>query len=452
VSKQLYAPTAHHGKTDIRYWQGAVYQPKYTRNGVAHQASEWAIKIQHLGRRETFPLGTANKAAAAAKAKNIHLSLHASGWEATLAKFKPKASAQCRTATTVGEFLKQAITSAGGRSKTIEGYCRAFRTIIASIFKIDGGSEKFDYRPGRGREKWIAKIHAVTLSDVTPDKIQKWKIAFLQRAGPDRLKQRAARISVNSLMRQAKSLFATDMLRFITLNVRGTPFDGVRFEPRQSMRYHGSFDLEQVIAAAQDQLPEEQLKIFLLAVMAGLRRNEIDKLEWPSFRWAQNIIRIEPTSYLQPKSEDSIGDIEADPELIEMFRGFKARAKGSFVIESPVAARMNATYSHYRCERDFTALTKWLRAKGVPGNMPLHTLRKEYGSQICAKHGIYAASNALRHSDIAITSQHYIDKRRRTSLGMGHLLLGQKTSQKAQAQSKASLQRTGVLRIIDDQY
>jgi hypothetical protein len=62
VSKQLYAPTAHHGKTDIRYWQGAVYQPKYTRNGVVHQASEWAIKIQHLGRRETFPLGTANKA------------------------------------------------------------------------------------------------------------------------------------------------------------------------------------------------------------------------------------------------------------------------------------------------------------------------------------------------------------------------------------------------------
>ena len=89
-------PQGHYGKTDIRYWQTAVFRQSYTRNGLAHRASEWAIKIQHVGRRETFPLGTANRAAAAAKAKNIYLSLHASGWETTLAKFKPKASAQCR--------------------------------------------------------------------------------------------------------------------------------------------------------------------------------------------------------------------------------------------------------------------------------------------------------------------------------------------------------------------
>ena len=43
---------------------------------------------------------------------------------------------------------------------------------------------------------------------------------------------------------------------------------------------------------------------------------------------------------------------------------------------------------------------------------------------MCAKHGIYAASQALRHADIAITSQHYIDKKRRTTVGMGHLLIG----------------------------
>src|SRR5207248_6498076 len=116
----------------------------------------------------------------------------------------------CGTATTVGEFLEQVVASAGGRSKTIAGYCRAFRTIVAGIFKIDGGSAKFDYRTGGGREKWITKIHAVPLSDVTPDKIQKWKVALLQRAATDPLKHRAARISVNSLMRQAKSLFAAD--------------------------------------------------------------------------------------------------------------------------------------------------------------------------------------------------------------------------------------------------
>ena len=157
--------------------------------------------------------------------------------------------------------------------------------------------------------------------------------------------------------------------------------------------------------------------------MAGLRRNEIDKLEWwPSFQWARNVIRIEATRYLQPKSEDSIGDVEVDPELMEIFRGFKARAKGSFVIESNVPARMNATYSHYRCEHDFSELTAWLRSHGVTGSRPLHSLRKEYGSQVCAKHGIYAASQALRHADIAITSAHYLDPRKRSTVGLGSLL------------------------------
>jgi hypothetical protein len=31
----------------------------------------------------------------------------------------------------------------------------------------------------------------------------------------------------------------------------------------------------------------------------------------------------------------------------------------------------------------------------VKGSKPLHTLRKEFGSEICAVHGIHAASRAL---------------------------------------------------------
>jgi len=411
-----------HPKTDARYWQQAVFLPTYSRKGEIRQTGEYAAKIQHAGRRETFPLGTSNKTAAAAKAKEIYLSLEAAGWAATLAKFKPKASTIGVAVVTVGEFLKEVGAKAGGRPKTVEDYSRAFRTIVANIAGIDGRREKYDYRKG-GRQSWIAKVHGVKLTDITPERVQKWKIDFLRRAGSDPIKQRAARISCNSLMRQAKSLFAPAMLNFIRLDFSGAlPFDGVKFEPRQSMRYRSNFDVEQVIQAAQSELPAEQLKIFLLAIMAGLRRNEIDKLEWPAFRWDEGAIRIEATRYFQPKSEDSTGDVEVDPELMEVFRGFKARAAGSFVIESPVAARPTGTYPHYRCQREFEELTKWLRAHGVTSNRPLHTLRKEYGSQICAKHGIYAASHALRHADIAITSQHYLDRRRRATVGMGHLL------------------------------
>jgi hypothetical protein len=224
-------------------------------------------------------------------------------------------------------------------------------------------------------------------------------------------------------MRQAKSLFSPAILKFVRLHLPDSlPFTGVGFEPRQSMRYRSGFDVESLIHAAQKELPTEQLKIFLLATMVGLRRNEIDKLEWPSFRWGDRLIRIEATRYFHPKSEDSVGDVEIDSELLKVFRGFHARAAGNFVIESDVDARPEATYSHYRCQKDFEALTAWLRDKDVPGNKPLHTLRKEFGSQICKKYGIYLASHALRHADIAITAQHYVDKKRRVTVGLGGLL------------------------------
>lgn len=421
------ATLKRHPKTDARYWQEAVYFPAYTRDGESLTAGEYSARMMHAGRREAFSLGTSNKTAAAAKAKEIYLSLQSAGWEATLAKFKPKAN---KVVTTVGEFIEEVRAKADGRAKTIVNYCKAFRTIVAGVFHIDGGKEKYDYRTG-GRDKWLEKVNAVKLASIDPAKVQKWKIEFLGRAGDDPVKQRTAKISFNSTLRQAKCLFTPGVLQFIQLELPGTlPFEGVAFEPRTSMRYRSSFDVKTVIELACNgdpekeinPLPDEQKKIFLLAVMAGLRRNEIDKLEWAAFRWDEGTIRIETTRYITPKSEDSSGDVEVDDELITLFRGFHARAKGNFVVESVVAPRMGRDYNHYRCQRDFAALTKWLRANGVTGNRPLHTLRKEFGSQLCAKHGIYAASHALRHADIGITSQHYLDSRKRATVGLGQLL------------------------------
>ena len=410
------------GKSDIRYWEQAIFQPTYKRGGKTMQGGEWAAKIQHLGRRETFALGSSNRAASASRAKEIYLHLQSNGWDETILRFKPKAANMNCAVATVGEFLAEVTANASGRARTIEGYCRSFRTIVAEIFGNDGGTAKYDYQNG-GRQKWLDRIGAVRLAEITPAMVQKWKLRFIRRAGNDPLKLRATRVSVTSLMRQAKSLFTPAVLKFIKLDLpEASPFAGVSFEPRQSMRYRSGFVIEDVIRVAASELPPEQFKVFLLATMAGLRRNEIDKLEWQAFRWEEGIIRIEATRFFQPKSEDSSGDVEIDDELMVAFKTFHTRATRDFVIESQNPARPEATYSHYRCERLFKALTKWLRQHGVTGNTPLHTLRKEYGSQMCAKHGIYAASQALRHADIAITSQHYIDKKRRTTVGMGHLL------------------------------
>ncbi len=53
-------------------------------------------------------------------------------------------------------------------------------------------------------------------------------------------------------------------------------------------------------------------------------------------------------------------DVEVDPELIELFRGYRAKATRSFVIESPNDPRPDATFQHYRCQYLFEKLSEWL--------------------------------------------------------------------------------------------
>jgi integrase len=415
-----------HGKTDVRYWQSKLFKPWYTRDGKKCKLDNYAVKIQHLGQRVNFSLDTPNKAAAAAKAREIYIYVHANGWPAALEKFKPKSQIARKTHATVGDFLEEVEAKADLNSKTFVSYAIAFRKILSDAFEIDGGNEKFDKTSG-GRDRWIEKVHAIRLADVTPGRIQEWKRAYLARAGSDKTQKRSASVSVNSFLSRAKSLFSAEAIKHLeSIKLPSPlPFDGISFEPRQSMKYRSSFDVTKLIEKARAELSveePEQFKIFLLATMAGLRRNEIDKLEWSAFRWDEGVVRIEATRWFHPKSEDSIGDIEVDPELMELFRGYRAKATGSFVIESKNNPRPDATYDHYRCQYLFERLSEWLRKKGVKSKTPLHTLRKEFGSQICSREGIYAASRALRHADIAITSKHYLDKKKRVVSGLGHLL------------------------------
>src|SRR5258708_19372015 len=79
---------SHFSKTDIRFWQNAVFRQAYTVDGRHCLTKEWYARMQFRGKREFFSLGTPNKAAAASRARDIYLSLVASGWDATLARFK----------------------------------------------------------------------------------------------------------------------------------------------------------------------------------------------------------------------------------------------------------------------------------------------------------------------------------------------------------------------------
>jgi integrase len=441
VSKQKTTDfNGRYAKSDVRYWERVIFKPTYTQNGRRREVKHFAAKIQHLGRRETFSFGEANQARAAARAKEIYLSLKSVGWDATLEKFKPEM--QRKSVSTVGDLVNELREHWSGRAKTFQDYCRSFRTILSQMFQIEGGREKFDYVNG-GRAAWIAKIDRIKLADVTPDKVNKWRIAFVKRAGANPVKQRRARITCNSLMRQAKSLFSPDLLAHVSLDKPDKlPFDGVAFYDGESMRYHSTVDVEALIQNAMRELPQEQLKVFLLAAMAGLRRNEIDKLQWTAFRWNDAVIRIEATEFFAPKTSEGEGDVPIDKELSALFRGWHAKATSTFVVEADAQPRAGTSYTHYRAQRHFDSLAEWLRAKRITSSKPLHELRKEFGSLLCQRYGIFAASRMLRHSRITTTAAHYLDQKERPTLGLGNLLTAPKNVVAIGAPSVAQKKRT----------
>jgi integrase len=420
------------GKADSRYWlQSGKLFADPRGNGAL------SCRIQVQGRREPFPLRTNNKATAAAKAAKIYGDVVAFGWTEALAKHKSEAAKPSK-GSTVGELISAVSELSSVRPATLRGYAGALRRIVAEVEGIKANKGRFA-RCGAGRGAWLTAVDAVALAKLTPDRIEAWKLRYVSsRAGRNETKTRTTRNSANTCLRQAKGLFAKRLLRLISNRIElptPLPFDGVDFFPRQSMRYTSTMDVGMVIAAARDELAQadpEAFKAFTLCLFAGLRRNEADKLRWQSVDFISGAIRIETQDDFAPKAETSLGDIPIDKELCTILRGLHAQEpRAEYVmaanIEEPqdklrVARQKALSWSRYRAADTFKRLADWLRAHGVDSRTPLHTLRKEAGSLICQKHGLFAASRFLRHADVGITAQHYAAQKERVTIGLGSLL------------------------------
>ena len=409
------------GKADSRYWlqPGKLYADPRCRGA-------YSCKIQMNGRRESFPLRSANKAAAASKAAKIYGDVSALGWEAAMEKHKPD-DAPVKGAT-VGALIQAVQELADVRQATLTANLGAFRRIAAYVARIDSSKSRFAAK-GTGRKAWLDAVNAVPLAMVTPDAVETWKLAFVSsRAAGDEMKARSARNTANTILRCAKSLFSKRLLRFIGPRLElpsPLPFDGVEFYPRQSMRYTSTMDVEALLAAAREELAAkdtEAFKAMILCLFAGLRRNEADKLRWRSIDFEGGTIRIEAQADFAPKAETSLAEVPVDSEVCALLRGLRAADPKETYVLTGGSAKPKASWRNYRAEDTFNRLLTWLRAHGVNSRTPLHTLRKEAGSLVCQKAGLFAASRFLRHADVAITAQHYAAQKDRVTVGLGNLL------------------------------
>lgn len=432
------------GKADARYWQQKGKLVTDPRSRFL------TCKIQVNGRRESFPLRSSNKANAAAKAAQIFGDVVALGWTDALLKHKPDESKPSGIAT-IGQYLTELYSTVTFRKSTGRAYEQALRTIAAGIAGIGdqpaldetGQVQKDkkghvitvsrrDHNHG-GHLVWRSKVDAVSLSLLTGEKIQKWKMAYLAEAGDSPLNLQKAKHTANSMIRSARSLFSNRKGRLKHLLAKLTmpepwPFAGVALEEEGTMRYVSKVDGRKLIQSAKKDLadnPErkEEFKIFCLGLLAGLRKREIDTLLWEQVKFDSGMIHICRTQYFEPKSKESEAKVDCEPELLMLLQVWKAQATGEFVVESKGSARYHKTrWNYYRAEGHFKALYDWLEKQGIKDDKKLHTLRKELGSILANEQGIFAAQQVLRHAHIQTTSRHYADKRRSITAGLGVLL------------------------------
>lgn len=414
-------------KSDFRHWEQKVFRNSYSEAGERRTAKTFSVRIGFRGQRHNLPLGLANQREAAKRARDAYISLISNGWEETLKVFKPTVETEAEAVVTVGVYIASASQVTTTRAISFHGYCRSLRRIVAGVKQIKGTRKKF--APKRGAAEWQATLDATPLSEITADAVKAWKLAYVKEAGTDPAAIRRAKNTFNSTLRQAKGLFSRKVLADIPASLVPSPLPLAGVDPweKGSTRYLSKMDAEAIITSAAVELGSvptkaEPWKILLLGLCCGLRKKEIDTLTWRQVDLRAGVIHIVETEFLQPKAQDSIGEIDLDPQVVAILQGFKARASGDFVIESKTDFRAASAIMHYRCDHHFETLNRWLRGKGITARKPLHELRKEAGSLVAREKGLFAAQSFLRHASPQTTAAYYLAKKERLSTGLGRLL------------------------------
>jgi integrase len=419
-------------KTHQKYWESKLKNRSFKRKGGTEYSSpDFSVRISVGGKPEWFNLGTANKSAAANRAREIWMFAQSHSRDEVMHEFKKKCvtSRSVTTSPTVGDFLRVIEALRLIKPKTFTTYVRKFRRVVAGAMHIASPKSRFDY-VGKGHEIWRRQVDSVKLEKLTSEKIMAWRADFLKQASTDPATSQSANATLTSLLRNSKTLFSTKYTKFLPFQLPHNPFEGVPVGSTTTRKYKSDVDFKTLAENAKKELylpipvsaesihseretvdKHQQFKILILGIACGLRRGEIDSLLWKNVDFDRNTISVVTTEFGATKTSTSERTIDVAPSIMEIFKKYRAVERGSFVIISDVTPRPGATYHHYRCNRHFKHLVQWLRVHGVTRRNAIHELRKEYGSRVCQEFGIYAASAALGHGNITTTAASYLDKK-----------------------------------------
>ena len=424
------APIGRLSPTHLDHWKERVFLGTYKRKGKKHKTADYSCKIQFAGRRESFPLRTANKEEAAQKARDIYLDVVRKGWDEALKIHKPK-PVVAPTVLTVGELFRLVASLGLFTDATFATYKTKLRTIIAFICGLGSGRAK-----GVRVIEWRQKVDAQHLGVITTQAMERFERHIVSRGTENSVRLHQTRVTFDGYIRNMRSLFREDVrekLARIGVDLAPQPFDNIKMlvKGRSAFAYVSTIQAETLLKAAVSELSTENPDAFMVIVLAlllGLRRGEIDGLRWDMVNWERKHIALESHDTLHLKTASSCAQVRIEPELVNLLWQYKQVTQGEFVVQSNRPGRKVRHYRYYRCEHLFKFVSKWLRDHGVKAIKPMQTLRKEFGSLVVERFGLVAAKSALRHASVEITMTYYVQDRRQANTGLDTLLPNQKAS------------------------
>ena len=159
-------------------------------------------------------LAPANKEAAARRAAGIYTDLLTLGVEATLAKHRAQSRREIPSkVATIGEWIEAARGVSASNAATFAQYAASLRLIAGQILSVKKTKKRFG--PGKGgAQAYRAGIDAASLEILSAQAVQRWRLAYVAQA-KNPAQERSRMTSANSTIRQARSLFADKIVRFL---------------------------------------------------------------------------------------------------------------------------------------------------------------------------------------------------------------------------------------------
>ncbi|MDR2030231.1 MAG: tyrosine-type recombinase/integrase [Puniceicoccales bacterium] len=391
------------------------------------ESQDYHIRLQFNGKQRWFNTQTADLERAASVAMRFYEHLLVLGnWESARQKIFPKSSPS-KGELTVGSYVEEVLRKSAKNERTLQIYASKLRTLVSALFNIPH-SPRTQTTCRKSHSQWLEAVNRVKLSAITAEGIQVWKKNRIQLFGTTPLNEQKVRRTIHTILQNVKALFAPGLRRLVADEFPPNFFadnllqEGIRITPYVSKIHNLGEFKDRVLEglwASEAPVEREAGKAILLALFLGMRRGEMDTLNWKQIDFSTRQVAVCTTEFMRVKTHGSERTLVMPSWLCEFLQADReCHPRDTFVIHNSILPNPGLkTSQHYRCFRIFCHACKWLRDNGIDDPNPLHALRKEYGSEMNRCYGIYAAQRSLGHANIQMTCSTYVAQKQRYVIG-----------------------------------